>query len=178
MRPRLRWALGMALPMVAAVLISPAGAREKPRAAGQGALAVRVVSSPPRLVSGGAARVKVAVPGGVALADVTVELNGSDVTAAFWPDPEGRNQLEGVLTGLPLGESTLAARVPRLGRARPSRAKLAIVNHPITGPMFSGPRQEVFLCATVADRETALLGPIRDPEPCPADTPRRLFHRP
>ena len=70
MRPRLRWALGMALPMVAAVLISPAGAREKPRAAGQGTLAVRVVSSPPRLVSGGAARVKVTVPGGVALADV------------------------------------------------------------------------------------------------------------
>ena len=86
MRPRLRWTLGMALPMAAAVLISPAGAREKPRAAGQDALAVRVVSSPPRLVSGGAARVKVAVPGGVALADVAVELNGSDVTAAFWPD--------------------------------------------------------------------------------------------
>ncbi len=177
MRPRLRWTLGMALPMAAAVLISPAGAREKPRAAGQGALAVRVVSSPPRLVSGGAARVKVAVPGGVALADVAVELNGSDVTAAFWPDPEGNHQLEGVLTGLPLGESTLAARVPRLGRARPSRAKLAIVNHPITGPMFSGPRQEVFLCATVADRETALLGPIRDPETCTVDTQVGFFYR-
>src|SRR6266480_1853306 len=177
MRPRLRWTLGMALPMAAAVLISPAGAREKPRAAGQGALAVRVVSSPPRLVSGGAARVKVAVPGGVALTDVTFELNGSDVTAAFGPDPEGNHQLEGVLTGLPLGESTLAARGPRLGRARPSRAKLAIVNHPITGPMFSGPRQEVFLCATVADRGTALLGPIRDPETCTVDTQVGFFYR-
>ena len=157
MRPRLRWTLGMALPMAAAVLISPAGAREKPRAAGQDALAVRVVSSPPRLVSGGAARVKVAVPGGVALADVAVEVNGSDVTAAFWPDPEGNHQLEGVLTGLPLGESTLAARVPRLGRARPRRAKLAIVNHPITGPMFSGPRMgpssAAARSATVAHRK-------------------------
>src|SRR5216117_2771225 len=177
MRPRLRWALGMALPMVAAVLISPAGAREKPRAAGEGALAVRVVSSPPRLVSGGAARVKVAVPGGVALADVAVELNGSDVTAAFWPDPEGRNQLEGVLTGLPLGESTLAARVPRLGRARPSRAKLAVVNHPIAGPMFSGPRQEVFLCSTDGHRATALLGPIIDQETCSVETQVGFFYR-
>src|SRR5256886_16262482 len=150
MRPRLRWTPGMALPMAAAVLISPAGAREKPRAAGQGALAVRVVSSPPRLVSGGAARGKGAVPGGVAPADVTVELNGSDVTAAFGPDPEGNQQLEGVLTGLPLGESTLAARVPRLGRARPSRAKLAIVNHPITGPQFSRPRQGRFPSPTGA----------------------------
>src|SRR5216117_3568195 len=177
MRPRLRWALGMALPMVAAVLISPAGAREKPRAAGEGALAVRVVSSPPRLVSGGAARVKVAVPGGVALADVAVELNGSDVTAAFWPDPEGNHQLEGVITGLPLGESTLAARVPRLGRARPSRAKLAIVNHPITGPMFSGPRQEVFLCSTAGHRATALLGPIIDQKTCSVETQVGFFYR-
>src|SRR2546430_15967229 len=119
MRPRLRWTLGMALPMAAAVLISPAGARENPRAAGQGALAVRVVSSPPRLVSGGPARGKVAVPGGVALADVTDELNGSDVTAAFGPDPEGHRRLEGVLTGPPPGEGTHRARVPRLGRGRP-----------------------------------------------------------
>src|SRR2546430_16001021 len=106
MRPRLRWTLGMALPMAAAVLISPAGAREKPRAAGQGAFAVRVVSSPPRLVSGGAARVKVAVPGGVALADVAGEVEGGGGAAGVWPDPQGDHPPQGGLTRPPLRGST------------------------------------------------------------------------
>ncbi|PYQ99844.1 MAG: hypothetical protein DMF96_05565, partial [Acidobacteria bacterium] len=96
--------------MAVAVLNLPAGAAEGPSPSHHGALALRVVSSPPRLVSGGAARVNVAVPDGVALADVTVKLNGIDVTAAFGPDPEGNHQLKGVLTPLPLGESTLVAR--------------------------------------------------------------------
>src|SRR5439155_1655124 len=80
--------------------------------------------------------------------DVTVELNGTDVTAAFRPDPAGNHHLEGVLTGLPLGESTVAVRVRGPGKARPNRVELAIVNHPIIGPMFRGPRQEGFLCSS------------------------------
>ena len=37
-------------------------------------------------------------------------LNGVDVRSAFGPDPEGNHQLEGVVTGLPLGESLLIAK--------------------------------------------------------------------
>ena len=85
------------------------GAAEGPPAGTHGTLAISVVSSPPLYVSGDDARVEVAVPAEVALAAVTVSLNGSDVTAAFGPDPEGNHQLEGVVTGLPLGESTVAA---------------------------------------------------------------------
>ena len=177
MCPRRRLTLGAALAMAAAALIPPAGAGEGPPAGRHGALALRVVSSPPELVSGGAARVEIAVPDGVALADVIVELNGLDVTGAFGPDPEGNHQLEGVLTGLPLGESTLAARVPGPARARPHRAKLALVNHPITGPMFSGPRQEVFLCSTEDDRARALLGPIIDQPTCSVETQVGFFYR-
>ena len=54
---------------------------------------------------------------------MTVALNGADVTSAFGPDPEGNHQLEGVVTGLPLGPSTLAATMPGPGkssRGRPS----------------------------------------------------------
>ena len=43
------------------------------------------------------------------LGDVDVTLNGSDVTSVFGPDPEGNHQLEGVVTGLPLGQSTIAS---------------------------------------------------------------------
>ena len=159
------------------MLVPPTGAGEGPPTGRHGALVLRVVSSPPELVSGGAARVEVAVPAGVALIDVTVELNGIDVTAAFGPDPEGNHQLEGVLAGLPLGESTLAARVPGPGKARPNRVELAIVNYPITGPMFSGPRQEVFLCSTADHRATALLGPVIDQPTCSVETQVGFFYR-
>jgi hypothetical protein len=159
------------------VLVQATGAGEGPPAGRHRALALRVVSSPPRLVSGGDARVEVVVPAGVALADVTVELNGTDVTVAFGPDPEGTHQLEGVVTGLPLGASTLVARVRGPGKARWNRVELAVVNHPITGPMFSGPRQEVFLCATDGHRATALLGPIIDQETCSAETQVGFFYR-
>jgi hypothetical protein len=177
MHRRLRWTLGAALATAAAVLVQATGAGEGPPAGRHRALALRVVSSPPRLVSGGAARVEVVVPAGVALADVRVELNGTDVTTAFGPDPEGNHQLEGVLTGLRLGKSTLAARVRGRGQARLNRVKLAIVNHPIAGPMFSGPRQEVFLCATAEDRDEALLGSIIDQETCGMETQVGFFYR-
>ena len=70
---------------------------------------INVVSSPAQYVSGGDARIEIAVPDKTPLGDVEVTLNGSDVTSAFGPDPEGNHQLEGVVTGLPLGPSTLAA---------------------------------------------------------------------
>src|SRR5215217_6204722 len=93
------------------------------------ALQLRVVSSPPQYVSGGDARVEVAVPAATPLAAARVTLNGTDVTAAFAPDPEGNHQLEGVVTGLPLGASTLAATVPGPGKAAPNRVELELVNH-------------------------------------------------
>ena len=159
------------------VLVQSAGAAQGPPAGNQGALAIQVVSSPPELVSGGDARVEVAVPSSVALSAVTVELNGADVTSAFAPDPEGNHQLEGVVTGLPEGASTLVARVPGPGNAAPNRAELTLVNHSIDGPMFSGPRQDPFFCATDGHRATAGLGPILDAETCRTATVVRYRYR-
>ena len=50
------------------------------------------------------------MPAGTSFGDVDVTLNGVDVSSAFGPDPEGNHQLEGVVTGLPLGESLLIAK--------------------------------------------------------------------
>ena len=153
----------------AAVLAQAAAAANGPPA-GQGGLDVRVVSSAPELISGGDARVEIAVPDGIAYSDVEATLNGVDVAPAFAQDPEGGHQLEGVLTGLPLGTSTLAVRIPGPGNARPNRVELELVNHPIQGPMFSGPQQAVFLCATAGSPpRTAGLGPILDPTTCATD---------
>ena len=114
----------------AALVCLPTAAAVGPPAGLHGALELRVVSSPPQYVSGGDARIEVAVPDVTPLADVHVTLNGADVTSAFAQDPEGNHQLEGVVTGLPLGPSTLDGDACR-DRARRSRtaSSSTLVNH-------------------------------------------------
>ena len=126
---------------VAAVLatVPAATAVAGPPAGNHDALAISVVSSPAQYVSGGDARIEVAVPSETALSAVTVTLNGTNVSSVFGPDPEGNHQLEGVLTGLALGESTVEATISGPGKANPNRASLTITNNPIQGPIFSGP---------------------------------------
>ena len=41
-------------------------------------------------------------------------------------------------------------------------ASTVLVNHPITGPIFSGPQQQPFLCSTAGHRGNAELGPTID----------------
>src|SRR6266540_1545758 len=104
-----------------------------------GALRLEVLSGPAQYVSGGAARVRVLVPVSVPPAAARIELNGANVTSSFAADDRAPHALEGVLKGLPLGPSTLEARVPGPGRSANDRTTLTLVNHPITGPMFTGP---------------------------------------
>jgi hypothetical protein len=108
---------------------------------GHGALKLEMLSGPAQYVSGGAARVRVVTPRS---APVKVTVNGTDVTTAFVPDDQAEHALEGVLRGLPLGTSRVEARSGR------DKAELKLVNHAITGPMFSGPQQPDFFCATPA----------------------------
>lgn len=162
---------------LAAAFASAASAANGPPAGNGGALAMQVVSSPPALVSGGDARVEVSVPATVPLGSVRVTLDGSDVSSAFAQDPEGGHQLEGVVSGLPAGESTLEASVPGPGNARPNRVSVTLVNHSLDGPMFSGPRQEVFLCATPGNAANAALPPIPQSETCSTPTQAGYFYR-
>jgi hypothetical protein len=121
------------------------------------------VSGPARYVSGGAARIRVVVPASVPLAEATVTVDGTDVTSSFAPDDQAAHALEGVLTDLPLGDSTVNATVPGPGHSANNRATLTLVNHPITGPIFSGPKQPNFFCSTAAHRAGFdLTGPFLD----------------
>lgn len=104
-------------------------------------LPMSVLSSRPDVVSGGDALVRVQVPPEVAVSDVAVRLGNVDVTSAFTPD--GNGGLTGLVSGLAGGAQTLTAL--RAGR---EAGRLAVVNHPITGPIFSGPQQQPFLCQT------------------------------
>lgn len=124
------------------VAVTPAGAGT------DAALAVEVLSSRPDTVTGGDALVGVALPRGLDAADVRVALDGVDVTARFAPAAPG---LLGVLDGLDPGRHVITATARR---AEP--AALAVHAHPASGPVFSGPHQEPFVCET--DRFATVAG--------------------
>src|SRR5688572_5761037 len=166
---RLSWPLAA---LVAVLVTVPAAtAAAGPPAGNHGALAISVVSSPAAYVSGGDARIEVAVPEETALSAVRVSLNGADVTSSFGPDPEGNHQLEGLVTGLALGESTVEATVPGPGKAAPNRVSLTLTNNPLQGPIFSGPHQTPFVCATAGNATGMGLGPAAIPQSPTCETP-------
>ena len=134
-----------------------------------------VVSSPAAYVSGGDARIEIAVPAGTSFGEVDVTLNGVDVRSLFGPDPEGNHQLEGVVTGLPLGESLLIAKD---GRGNQHRDKLKLVNNPLQGPIFSGPHQVPFVCATSGNAGGMGLPPIAQSPTCETPTVVSYVYRP
>jgi hypothetical protein len=133
-------------------------------------LHISVVSSPAQYVSGGDARIEVAVPDETALGDVDVTLNGSDVTSAFGPDPEGNHQLEGLVSGLPLGPSTLAASTHGTAKGNKHYDELTLTNNPLQGPIFSGPHQTPFLCASTGNSAGMGLPPIPQSPTCETPT--------
>ncbi|MGI5230159.1 DUF6351 family protein [Actinoallomurus sp. CA-142502] len=125
-------ALATALPLV------PAAANASPAAHAR--LTITSVSNPrPDLVSGGQVLIRV-VPAGTR--PTTVTANGHDVTSALRREPDG--SLLGTAGGLRDGTNTIEAR--QAG----ARATLRVVNHPITGPVFSGRQQLPFYCETQA----------------------------
>ena len=108
-----------------------------------GGLRLEMVSTRPALVSGGDVLVRVRVPRQVPLDAPMVTLNGASVTAAFHRD-EAAHALLGFVTGLKPGTNDLAATA---GRGLDT-ARLAVVNHPVVGPVFSGPHETPFICQT------------------------------
>jgi hypothetical protein len=105
-------------------------------------LTIEVLSSAPDQVTGGDALVRVTAGVKTRLAEIRVTRNGADVTGAFTPDPASRT-MTGLVDGLEPGTNQLRARAGR-GPA----ARLTVHNHPIAGPVFSGPKQYPFLCRT------------------------------
>lgn len=103
-------------------------------------LQLRVLSSPAQYVSGGDARIEIAAAPGVQ-DKLELRLNGRRINPVL--QAKGA-RLEGVVEGLSDGFNLLEVR-QRNGQQRDS---LALINHPITGPMFSGPQQHPFICTT------------------------------
>ena len=141
---RLAWA---ALACVCALGSAPVSAAETTKD-----FAVRVLSSPASMVTGGDALVEVSVPRTVPMQQTTVLLNGSDITSTLQRNDAARTYT-GMVSGLRLGANTLFVDSNGRGNGRPT-ATVTLTNHPVTGPIFSGPQQYPFVCKT----QTAGLG--------------------
>jgi hypothetical protein len=135
----------LALVVAAVAALTPPSAADP---AGPQSLAVSVLSGRADQVSGGDALIQVDVPLTIPLHQVRITRNGVDVTGRFTPADDGARALVGLVDGLVLGENTLRAEANGQGRGRPAPATLTLVNHPISGPIFSGPQQQPFVCTT------------------------------
>src|SRR5258708_39433948 len=101
---------------------------------------ITALSSRADTVSGGDALVQIRfAPSKLRL---RVTLNGNDVTSDFRPGPRP-NTLIGLVNGLRLGHNTLSAQ-SNAGH----HEHLTLVNHPIIGPVLSGPHEQPFYCMT------------------------------
>ena len=120
-----------------------------PRHHGWTQFPIEVLSGRPDAVTGGDALVRVTVRKNVALNEMRIKLNGTDVTSAFVSNSVART-LTGLVTGLELGENLLEVIDPRgnvQGKGR-ADADIVLTNYPIQGPVFSGPHEQPFACAT------------------------------
>jgi hypothetical protein len=126
--------IGLALVALLCAITVPADAAKHRRPA----LSISVLSGRANLVSGGSALVAIKLPRSDRR-HVKVTLGRRNVTKAFATRKDG--SFEGLVTGLKLGANTLQATVPGGWAAR-----ITLVNHPIGGPVFSGPQLKPWAC--------------------------------
>lgn len=104
---------------------------------------IKVLSNRADLISGGDALVEVALADPSKLSDVRVRANNIDVTDSFTLTEEGR--LIGLLQGLKLGTNTLLVT-----QTDGAAMRSEIINHPLGGPVFSGPQVQPWTCTNNA----------------------------
>jgi hypothetical protein len=102
------------------------------------ALSISILSGRANLVSGGSALVTINLPRSDRR-QVKVTLGRRDITRDFATRRNG--SFEGLVTGLAVGRNTLQATLPSGWAAR-----IALVNHPIGGPVLSGPQLKPWVC--------------------------------
>ena len=104
---------------------------------------IRILSSRPDMITGGDTLVGVTAAPDADLSALRVTLDGLEVTDAFRPSSSGI--LMGLLEDL-AGAGEVRLELPD---GTPV-STLSLQNHPIAGPVFSGPHEHPFMCETEA----------------------------
>ncbi|TCP02128.1 DUF6351 family protein [Rubrivivax gelatinosus] len=119
-------------------------------------------------VTGGDALLRVRLPEGADPSRVRVAVNGREIGQGWVTDPAAHT-LTGRVDGLALGRNVVTVR-----GARGAPAAFVLVNHPAQGPVFSGPRQEPFVCETQNFQLPAGLGTLGPSSPPDCAIARRV----
>jgi hypothetical protein len=155
--PRLALGLIVALALAAGACSSSSDTASDARPSSSD-LQVVALSTRAEYVSGGDVLVGVKAPAGTTMDQPVVTVDGRDVSSAFRADADG---YVGLVDGLPEGGSTIDVKVGDV------ESSLDVVNHPITGPLFSGPHLDPFVCTT---EQFGLGAPTDDDCSAPAKT--------
>jgi hypothetical protein len=152
-----RLAIGLAVAVTLAAMLDGEWTHARLRAQTRTAR-IETVSSGADRVSGGDVLIRVEPASAGSAADTHVLLNGTDVTDRFRAEHDGHGRI-GLVSGLVEGRNLLA--VTAGGK---EVARLDVMNHPITGPVFAGPKEQPFICETDAFKLQAggTLGPPTD----------------
>jgi hypothetical protein len=126
-------------------------------------LKIEAVSNRADLVSGGDVLLRVTLPR--KSSGAVLSLNGVPIAGALHAAPDGNGYLA-LVSGLVLGQNTVTVA------AGSHKAHLTVTNHPIGGPIFSGPHLQPWLCTTAAN---GLAAPL-DAD-CNAPTVFRFFYK-
>ncbi|GMV03294.1 MAG: hypothetical protein AMXMBFR52_29490 [Burkholderiales bacterium] len=118
---------------------------------------MKSLSAPPSMVSGDDVLLQVDVPAGSDPAKVSVLLNGDDVTDKFLTKPDenariGLMDKSGPKYTLRPGSNRVVARydVNKGSDVDKGSGELTLTNHPVSGPVFSGPQERPFVCETAS----------------------------
>lgn len=107
---------------------------------------ILVLSNRADIISGGDALVEVLIPPSADASTLKLDVDGRDVTNQVLLRDNGR--VMGVVSGLALGDNKLTARLPD-GRG----AYITLTNHPLGGPVFSGPQIQPWTCSGGEDAQ-------------------------
>jgi hypothetical protein len=127
---------------------------------------IDILSSRPDTVTGGDTLVRVKLPPGIADGGFTVLAAGRDVTSSF--EKTGNGIYVGLVAGLAEGANTIEVK-PKNGNGLVGSVQ--VTNHPVTGPVFSGPHESPFFCETEKFRlpDGSMLGAAVDAD-CSVNT--------
>jgi Tannase-like family of unknown function (DUF6351) len=133
----------MRFALLIAVGIGLAAAPVSAQPAAGGGFEVRILSTRADMVSGGNVLIQITAPPGGA-SSVAMTVNGRESRDEFKETTAGTLIVR--LTGLPLGKNTIDVGL----KDQKPAVRVSVVNHPINGPVFSGPHQTPFNCETQA----------------------------
>jgi len=105
-------------------------------------LAVKTLSVRADLVSGREVLTRILLPHGAKARQLTVTLNGRDVSSEFNSRPD--HHVDGLLKKLRIGRNRVVASLAD------QRVGLTVTDHPIGGPTFSGPQIKPWKCQKYA----------------------------